>query len=75
MANKISNGTVEEIYQAARQAGAYGGKITGAGGGGFLLLYCPHERQEAVREALEHLQEFPFLLESQGTKVIFNFQR
>ena len=75
MASKISNNTVEEIYQAAYQAGAIGGKITGAGGGGFLLLYCPHEKQEAVRKALNHLQEFPFQFESQGTKVIFNLQR
>jgi D-glycero-alpha-D-manno-heptose-7-phosphate kinase len=75
MASKISNGTVEEVYHAARRAGAIGGKITGAGGGGFLLLYCPHEKQEAVREALNHLQEFPFQFESQGTKVIFNLQR
>jgi D-glycero-alpha-D-manno-heptose-7-phosphate kinase len=75
MASKISNGVVDEIYQTARRAGAIGGKITGAGGGGFLLLYCPHEKQEAVREALKHLQEFPFRFEGRGTKVIFNYQR
>lgn len=75
MASKISNRTVEDIYEAAHRAGALGGKITGAGGGGFLLVYCPHEKQEAVRAALSHLQEFPFLFEGQGTKVIFNFQR
>jgi D-glycero-alpha-D-manno-heptose-7-phosphate kinase len=75
MASKISNEAVDEIYQTARRAGAIGGKITGAGGGGFLLLYCPHEKQEAVREALKHLQEFPFRFEGQGTKVIFNYQR
>ena len=75
MASKISNGLLDEMYEAARQAGALGGKITGAGGGGFLLLYCPHERQEAVREALKHLQEFPFQLERDGTKVIFNYHR
>ncbi len=75
MASKISNGVLDEMYEAARRAGAIGGKITGAGGGGFLLLYCPYERQEAVREALKHLQEFPFQLERDGTKVIFNYQR
>ena len=75
MASKISNGVLDEMYEAARRAGAVGGKITGAGGGGFLLLYCPYERQEAVREALKHLQEFPFQLERDGTKVIFNYQR
>jgi D-glycero-alpha-D-manno-heptose-7-phosphate kinase len=75
MASKISNNTLDEMYEAAYRAGAFGGKITGAGGGGFLLLYCPYERQEAVREALKHLQEFPFQLENDGTKVIFNYQR
>jgi len=75
MASKISNDLLDEMYEAARRAGAFGGKITGAGGGGFLLLYCPHERQEAVREVLKHLQEFPFQLEKDGTKVIFNYQR
>ncbi|MCB8943646.1 MAG: GHMP kinase [Ardenticatenaceae bacterium] len=75
MASKISNDILDDIYTAARQAGAIGGKITGAGGGGFLLLYCPYEHQEAVRQALHHLQEFPFQLERDGTKVIFNYQR
>lgn len=75
MASKISNGTLDDIYQAAHKAGALGGKITGAGGGGFMLLYCPHDRQDAVRDALSGLQEFPFALENEGTKVIFNYQR
>lgn len=75
LASKISNGAIDEMYQAARQAGAIGGKITGAGGGGFLLLYCPYENQDAVRAALHHLQELPFELEPHGTKVIFNYQR
>ncbi len=43
-------------------AGAIGGKITGAGGGGFLMMYCPIEKQDAVRDALNHLQELPFQL-------------
>lgn len=75
MAGGISNGTIDEIYQVAQKAGAQGGKLTGAGGGGFLLLYCPHDRQDAVREALNPLQELPFLLEEDGTKVIFNYRR
>jgi D-glycero-alpha-D-manno-heptose-7-phosphate kinase len=75
LASKISNGHLDEMYAAARRAGAIGGKITGAGGGGFLLLYCPFERQEAVREALGDLQEFPFQLAHDGTKVILNYQR
>jgi D-glycero-alpha-D-manno-heptose-7-phosphate kinase len=75
LASKISNGGIDEMYAAARRAGAIGGKITGAGGGGFLLLYCPHEKQEAVRAALSNLQELPFQLEHSGSKVIFNYER
>jgi D-glycero-alpha-D-manno-heptose-7-phosphate kinase len=75
LASKVSNGALDDMYAVARQAGAIGGKITGAGGGGFLLLYCPYERQEAVRLALRDFQEFPFQLAQDGTKVIFNYQR
>ncbi len=75
MASQISNGNLDEIYEAARRAGAIGGKIAGAGGGGFLLLYCPLEKRESVREALGSLQEVPIQLEPDGTKVIFNYRR
>ncbi|HEX2980065.1 MAG TPA: GHMP kinase [Anaerolineaceae bacterium] len=75
MASQISNGQIENWYQAARSAGALGGKITGAGGGGFLLLYCPYGKREAVRAALPHLRELPFQLEPDGSKVIFNYRR
>ena len=75
LASKISNGEINDIYESAIRAGAVGGKITGAGGGGFLLLYCRHEKQEAVRSALGRLQELPFQLEAEGSKVIFNYQR
>jgi D-glycero-alpha-D-manno-heptose-7-phosphate kinase len=66
---------IDEIYQTALKAGAIGGKITGAGGGGFLLLYCPDEKQYSVRRALKHLRELPFHLESDGSKVILNYRR
>jgi D-glycero-alpha-D-manno-heptose-7-phosphate kinase len=75
LASQISNGTVDSIYQAARNAGAIGGKLTGAGGGGFLLLYCPYQKQDNLRSALSQLQELPFNLEPDGTKVIFNYRR
>lgn len=75
LASQISNSTIEAFYEAARNAGAVGGKITGAGGGGFLLLFCPHEAQEAVREALSDLQELHFQMENDGSKVIFNYRR
>jgi len=75
LARKISNPTIDAIYEAALKAGATGGKITGAGGGGYLLLYCPYERREAVRDALHPLTEVPFKLEMDGSKVIFNYRR
>lgn len=75
LASQITNGMIEEIYETAQRAGATGGKITGAGGGGFLLLYCPLEKREAVREALGHLREVPIAIEPDGTKVIFNYRR
>lgn len=74
LANGISNGELEECYQKAIKAGAYGGKITGAGGGGFLMLYCPIEKRAQVRSALSVLHEVPFHLERDGTKVIFNYR-
>jgi D-glycero-alpha-D-manno-heptose-7-phosphate kinase len=75
LASKISNPDLDNLMETAMKAGALGGKITGAGGGGFLLLYCPYERQAAVRTALRNLQELPFKIEPDGTKVIFNYQR
>ncbi|MBL7183768.1 MAG: GHMP kinase [Anaerolineae bacterium] len=75
LASRISNGTIDALYEAARKAGALGGKITGAGGGGFLLLYCPWEKQDQARTALRGLPELPFRLERDGTKVIFNYRR
>lgn len=72
LASRVSNSTIDDLYNKAKAAGAIGGKITGAGGGGFLLLYChPHQRDQ-VRTALADLPELPFRLESGGTRVIFN---
>ena len=75
LAGTISNARINEMYEMARGAGAIGGKIAGAGGGGFLLLYVPVERQNQVRTKLNGLQELPFRLEADGTKVIFNYRR
>jgi len=75
LAGTVSNGSINEMYEAAQRAGAIGGKITGAGGGGFLLLCVPYECQNRVRTALKGLQELPFRLEADGTKVIFNYRR
>lgn len=75
LAGGVSNSRINDMYEAARNAGAIGGKIAGAGGGGFLLLYVPYERQSRVRAALRALQELPFRLETDGTKIIFNYRR
>ncbi len=74
LATKISNPAIDELYAKAKTAGALGGKITGAGGGGFLLLFCPREKQYQLRESLSALKELPFHLENDGTKVIFNYR-
>ncbi|MBV9848637.1 MAG: GHMP kinase [Armatimonadetes bacterium] len=75
MAERITSGRIDALYEMALDAGATGGKIAGAGGGGFLLLYCPPDRQHAVRSVLSELKELPFSLERDGTKVIFNARR
>ena len=75
LAGSITNGAIDDMYELARRNGAIGGKITGAGGGGFLLLYVPYEKQLSVRNALCKLRELPFRLESDGSKVIFNYRR
>jgi D-glycero-alpha-D-manno-heptose-7-phosphate kinase len=74
LASKISNSQIDDMYETARKAGAIGGKITGAGGGGFLLLYCPKAKQDDVRNAMK-LRELPFRFEEYGSKVIFNYRR
>ncbi len=75
LASRISNGGLDDLYEMARKGGATGGKISGAGGGGFLLLYCPPENQERLRTTLAQLQELPFNLGQDGSKVIFDYQR
>ncbi|MBI3319358.1 MAG: GHMP kinase [Candidatus Omnitrophica bacterium] len=71
LATAISSNGVGRMYARARDAGCVGGKITGAGGGGFLLLYCPKDRQHRVREVVADLREMEFRLEPQGTKIIY----
>lgn len=75
LASGISSGEIDELYEKALDAGAIGGKIAGAGGGGFLLLFCPPDRQENVREALRSMRELSFSLDRDGSKVILNVQR
>jgi|TARA_B100001971_G_scaffold14796_1_gene11621 D-glycero-alpha-D-manno-heptose-7-phosphate kinase len=75
LASGVSNPTLDEYYGAAREAGAIGGKISGAGGGGFLLLYCPLASQDNVRQALSSLRELTFAFERDGSRIVFNLGR
>lgn len=67
----ITTGTIDELYGRGIAAGALGGKLLGAGGGGFLLFYVQPEKQGAVRQSLSDLMEVPFEFERQGTRVIY----
>lgn len=67
----VSNPQVDDLYEAARRAGAIGGKLLGAGGGGFFLLFVPPERQAKVREVLSELVYVPFRFEFSGSQIIF----
>ena len=68
--DKVSTDSIDAVYSRALQAGAIGGKLLGAGGGGFLLFYVDPDKQESVRKALENLLYVPFEFENGGTRVI-----
>jgi D-glycero-alpha-D-manno-heptose-7-phosphate kinase len=68
----ISNQKIDNMYETALKNGATGGKICGAGGGGFLLLYVPREKQNSIREAFKEYRELPFMLEKYGSRIIFS---
>lgn len=70
LASGISNPLIDQAYETAMANGALGGKLLGAGGGGFLLFYCPPKDQERLRVAL-HLRSFPFSFERDGTSVVY----
>ena len=72
LVGSISNPEIDNMYNKSMKAGALGGKICGAGGGGFLLLYVPKDKQDKVREALSDYRELPFMLDSFGSRIIFN---
>ena len=68
---KVSNGSIDELYATALKAGALGGKLLGAGGGGFLLFYCEKDKQETLKKALDQLMIVPFSFENEGTQVLY----
>lgn len=69
--SKISNNSIDEIYDIAIKAGALGGKLLGAGGGGFLLFYCQKEKQPLLIKAIEKLMVVPFKFETGGAQVLY----
>ena len=68
---KISTDEIDEMYRKAIDAGALGGKLLGAGGGGFLLFYVEKDKKTSVREALSGYLEIPFMFEKMGTEIIY----
>jgi D-glycero-alpha-D-manno-heptose-7-phosphate kinase len=71
LSRSISTSAVDHAYEAARAAGALGGKLLGAGGGGFLLIFAPPDRHPAVEAALRGLLRVPFAFEPNGSQIIF----
>jgi D-glycero-alpha-D-manno-heptose-7-phosphate kinase len=75
LASGVSNEQVDRAVTRALDAGASGAKLTGAGGGGFLLVICPMERQRAVRQSLADMRELPVKLDRLGSRVVLNVLR
>ena len=71
LSDQVSNASIDALYEKARQSGAIGGKLLGAGGGGFMLLFVAPEQQAAVRAALSDLIYVPFKFENSGSHVIY----
>lgn len=68
--SKVSNGSIDELYERGIKAGALGGKLLGAGGGGFLLFYVEPDKQPNVIKALDSLMHVPFSFENEGTSIV-----
>jgi len=71
LSDSVSNQSIEEIYETARTAGATGGKVLGAGGGGFMVFFVPPSEQARVRQSLRRLIHVPFRFESSGSQIVF----
>ncbi len=71
LSNKITNDHIDEIYDRARKAGAVGGKLLGAGGGGFIIFFAKPEKQNDIKKALYDLLYVPFEMENTGSQIIY----
>ena len=72
LSSNVSNRSIDLMYETARSAGALGGKLTGAGGGGMLLLYVPESKQGNVRDALSDFLYIPFRFATKGSEILLN---
>ncbi|HMQ79423.1 MAG TPA: GHMP kinase [Ignavibacteria bacterium] len=75
LASNVSNSEIDKMHQLAMDGGALGAKISGAGGGGFLLVYCERDKQDTLRRSMRMYRELPFFLEKYGSKIIFDQTR
>lgn len=75
LATSISNPKIDDMHTLAMSAGAEGAKICGAGGGGFLLVYCPASARESLLQIMKDYREMPFCIEPFGSKIILNYSR
>jgi len=75
LSDKVSNGAIDAWYETARANGALGGKVMGAGGGGFFMFYCPNGKKQQLRESLTShgLKELRIGVDFEGSKVLINF--
>jgi D-glycero-alpha-D-manno-heptose-7-phosphate kinase len=71
LSDKVSNSQIDDIYHKGLEAGALGGKILGAGGGGFILFYIAPEKQERLKSVLAPLLHVPFRFDTLGSQVIY----
>ena len=72
LSHSISNSAIDSFYETAKEKGALGGKLLGAGGGGFMLLYVPKEKQEKFKSSIRDLKYVPFKFENAGTQILYN---
>ena len=71
MTSKITNSVIDEIYETGIRAGAVGGKLLGAGGGGFMLFYAPPAKHDSIREELKDKLFVPFRFDNTGSKIVY----
>lgn len=71
LSSEVSNNDIDHIYEKAKKNGAIGGKISGAGGGGFMFFYVSEGREDDLKEALKELTHVPFSFENEGSSIIF----